>query len=287
MNADPVTLQLFWESWELFREPTLAGVLAGLLLGYLGVYIVLRRMVFLSAALTQGAGLGVTLAFYLQLQLGVSAAVASPSLLALLTTLGTGAVLLGDAGASRAQRESRLGLLYLLGSAGALAVGTRIVQEVHDINSILFGSAVAVLPEDFNLIAGMTLGLMGLHVWLRRGFIQASFDRDGARVRGLPVRGLELGLMLTLALAISVCTRVLGALPVFAFSVLPAMAAVKVSRNVNSALGAAACVGAVSGGVGYLVAFLYQLPVGASQTLVGVACVGFASVVAKLLSWRR
>jgi ABC-type Mn2+/Zn2+ transport system permease subunit len=39
-----------------------------------------------------------------------------------------------------------------------------------------------------------------------------------------------------LALAISFFTQILGALPVFAFSVLPAMAALRSSRNLTMAL---------------------------------------------------
>ena len=61
---DALTLSTFFDAWELFRAPALGGVFAGALLGALGVYIVLRRMVFVSAALAQTAGLGVTLSFF-------------------------------------------------------------------------------------------------------------------------------------------------------------------------------------------------------------------------------
>ena len=43
----------FWAGRELWREPMLAGVLAAALLAYLGVFIVLKRMVFVSAALSE------------------------------------------------------------------------------------------------------------------------------------------------------------------------------------------------------------------------------------------
>ena len=66
------SLQLFWESWDYFREATVAGTIGGLMLGFLGGYIVLRKMVFLSAALSQASGLGVAYAFYLQIYWGAS-----------------------------------------------------------------------------------------------------------------------------------------------------------------------------------------------------------------------
>lgn len=276
MNDDGPTLALFFDAWDLFRDPVLAGTVAGATMGFLGVYVVLRRMVFLSAALSNAAGFGVVFSFWTQVQLeaGLMAGLAffaSPTVGAALMTGLAAVLLMGDSVAR--QRESVLGLAYLVGAAGALALGTRIVQEVHDVHTILFGSAVAVTPDELYGLAAVAAICLGLHLWWMRGFLQASFDKDGAHVRGLPVRVLELALMGTLALAISVETRVLGALPVFAFSVLPAMAAVRIAANVPRALLVATVIGAVSGAAGYLVAFLWELPVGPAQTLVAA---GFA-----------
>ena len=138
--------------------------------------------------------------------------------------------------------------------------------------SELFGTAVAVLPEDFYLVAALSLVLIVIQIWGWRGFTAVSFDRTGALVRGLPVRGLELALFISLGVALAVCTRVLGALPTFAFSVLPALAAVNIATNVKGCLFLAALFGAISGFGGYLLAFLWDLPVGASQTLLASLC---------------
>ncbi len=161
----------------------------------------------------------------------------------------------------------------MVGSAGTLVVGTKIVQEIQDIQTLLFGTAVAVLPEDFTLVWQVTLGLGLVHALCWRGFVEVSFDPDGAAVRGLPARWPEGLLLVTLALAISVCTRVLGALPAFAFSVLPALAAIRLTPNPARAMLAGAALGALCGFGGYLVAFMQDWPVGASGTLVGIALV--------------
>lgn len=282
-SAPDITLASFFDNWELFRTSTLAGTVAGALLGWLGVYVVLRRMVFLSAALSQAAGLGVAAAFFAQIHWGLTGLLASPTLGAAGATLLTTLLLVGG-GARGVRRDALLGMAWLLGSAGTLAIGTRIAQEVQDIQSILFGSAVAVLDEDFDHVLALAGVLAALHLWWRRGFLAASFDPDGARVRGLPVFALELTLLATMAVAISLCTRVLGALPVFAFSVLPAMAAVRLSPNVNVALGLSALFGAASGFGGYVLAYRFELPVGASQTLLAAALVVLASLLRRALA---
>jgi len=273
----------FFESWELFRDPALAGAIVGFVLGFLGVYVIARRMVFLSAALSQCAGLGVALAFYAQIHWGLTGLAGSPRLGALLVTLTTALVLTVDRKAVATRRDSLLGFAFLLGSAGTLAVSTRIMQETQDIQSLLFGSAVAVLPEDLRFVSYTALVVTFFHVWWMRGFVQTSIDPDSATVRGLPVRLLEATLLLSLALAISFFTQILGALPVFAFSVLPAMAALRVSRNLTMALVVAGVCGAACGFLGYLAAFQYDLPVGASQALVGIVLVGVAEALRRFL----
>jgi zinc transport system permease protein len=282
VNGDGSTLAQFFDAWELFRDPTLAGATAGVLLGFLGVYIVLRRMVFLSAALTQSAGLGVTIAFFLQIQIGLPHWLADPTVGAMAMTIGSSLVLTSRHPSVASRRDALLGWTYLVGAAGTLALGTRIVQEVHDIQTILFGSAVAILPESFLRYLAVAAVLLGLHLWWMRGFVEASFDPVGARVRGVPVAVLDGVLMVTLAVAISVSTRLLGALPVFAFSVLPAMAAVRLASNVPRALAVAAVLGGVAGFGGYVAAFAWSLPVGPTQTLLGAGIVLVAEVVRRV-----
>jgi zinc transport system permease protein len=272
----------FFEAWPLFADAVITGTLAGALLGWLGVYVVLRRMVFVSAALGQCAGLGVASAFYAQLHLGLAAV--SPTLTSLLFAAVAALALLVDNRRWRLSRDAILGALFLGGAAGTLAVGTRITAELHDIESLLFGSAVAVLPGDRWTVTAATITLLGLHLWWVRGFVQSSVDRDGARVRGLPVGTLDAVLLLTIAIAIGLCTRVIGALPAFAFSVLPAIAATRLAVNVPRAIAIATVVGAAAGFVGYLAAYLWDLPVGASQSLVALAFAAVGAVIGAVRS---
>jgi len=202
MTPDDVTLRMFVENWDLFQTPALAGAVAGALLGWLGVYVVLKRMVFLSASLSQAAGLGVAGAYYAQLYLGLT--MLSPMGGALIATGATVVLLMRDRSHLASRRDSLLGMAYLLGAAGTLAIGTRITQEVQDIQTVVFGSAVAVAPEDFTMLVVTAAAILGVQVWWLRGFLNVAFDPDGARVRGLPLRLIDLTLLASLAVAVSV-----------------------------------------------------------------------------------
>jgi zinc transport system permease protein len=254
-------LHEFTDNWALYRDPVLAGVLAGVALSALGVFVLLRRAVFLTAALSQAAGLGVALAFFAEIHLGVSI---SP-VIGALGLCGLCTVLIGVRAPLRVSREALVGFLFVGASALAVLVGDRIAQEAHDIAAILFGTAVLVRPLDLALLAlGAALSLGGV-LTLGRALTFTGLDPDGARVQGLPVQLVETVFWALFALEVSVATRALGSLPVFAFAVLPAATGLMLASRIRGAILVAIAVGGLSGALGYAAAFFAELPVGATQ----------------------
>jgi zinc transport system permease protein len=261
------TWEEFVSGWQLdiYRDPIYCGVIAGLLLGYLGVFVVLRRMVFVTAAVSQAAGLGVALAFWFD----ITFSLALPPLAgAIATALACSAIFALPIERLPISRESVLGVVYLIAWAGAVMVGDRIAQESHDISAILFGTAVLVQPADLWALGIVGLVTLAVHLGFQRGIVFGIFDPEGARVQGLPARAVELTSLLLTSLSVSVSTRALGVLPVFAFAVLPAAAGLLLARRLRWVLVWAALFGALAGGGGYLFAFFYEFPVGACQTAV-------------------
>lgn len=270
------TWSQFVDGWDLFREAVYAAGIAGAVLGFLAVYVVLRRMVFVSAAITQGAGLGVALAFFVAIRFGWSI---SPSMGATLLSLVVAAAAARDWQHLRLSREMVLGLGFAMASGLAVVVGSRITQEAHDIQAILFGAAVVVTSEDLRALIVIAAIVMALQAWWYRGFTFASFDPLTARVHGLPVRLLDLALLVSIALVVARVASTLGALPAFALSTMPGIAASLVSRGpllVTFAI--AALIGAAAGVGGYLLAFFGEFPVGATQTVVATGAVALAAI---------
>ena len=279
----------FLGAFELFEDAVYASTAAGALLGVLGVYVVVRRLVFLSAALSQIAGLGSMSALYIASLAGGSGWVFGPRTGALVATALLVLVIASERNRStRLPRDSVLGLAYLIGAAGVLVVGAKVPGESQEIiTSTLFGSAVAVLPGDRESLVQVAFVLLGLHVWWWRGFVAVSVDPEGARVRGLPTVLLEVTLLASLAIAVSATSRVLGALPTFAYSVLPAMVAIRLAPNIALALVVAGALGAFGAFFGYYLAFEFELPVGAAQAGLCAALVVLVEVMRPVLSGLR
>jgi zinc transport system permease protein len=259
----------FWDASFLWLEPMLASLIGAGLLGYLGFFVVLRRVAFMSAALSQVSGLGVATAFWVGSFFGVSphdetAFWFSP------VTFALGFALLGAAAftlPSRSRRvapESVVALAYLASSALVIVVlnSPRIAQEAHEIGDLLFGNAVVVKREHLIQLAVGAVLVLAVHAIFFKDFLFTSFDHETAASLGVPVGALDLGLHASLAVAVAISTRALGALPVFAFLVLPAGAALLFARRLYLALILAVAIALVSASLGYYLSFVYQLPTG-------------------------
>ncbi|MDX1387119.1 MAG: metal ABC transporter permease, partial [bacterium] len=124
-----VTLALFWighlsrpeisneflGSMELWRDPILAGIFCGLGCSLLGNFILLNRIVFMSLAIAQGAGLGIFIVFWACALLGYHIDHSSLPFLAGLAFAGLTAM--GFAWLRHLKNiseESLIGLLYIL-----------------------------------------------------------------------------------------------------------------------------------------------------------------------------
>lgn len=256
-----------WAARELFAAPIACAAVAGLVLGFLSVFIVLKRMVFISATVSQCAGLGVAFAFWIELFIGMHL---PPVLVAALVAIAATLLCAIDPKRIGLSREALLGLVYALSASLAVLLGERLAQEAHDVQSILFGTAVLVRDVDVWLVAGVGALVLLPGIWAYRGLTFAIFDEVAARAQGLPVTWLKGALLVAIGAMIGVSARALGALPIFAFSTLPAVAALRCRLPLKGVLMAALAIGAFDGVAGYLVAFRFNLPVGASQT--AVAC---------------
>ncbi len=265
MNA----LSEFWSAAVIWRDPLLASVLAGALLGFLGVYVVLRRVVFVSAALTQLSTLGVIVSLLLLESFDLETDHQEIQLIVAWIFSVGGGLLLGALGRRRRlPTESGVGMAYVLAGALVILGANRLVHVAHDLNTMIFGNAVAVPFQDVVILVVVTALVAGLHTFFRKEIVFSSFDRETAEAMGVKVRLWSGVLFFTIGLAIPVAAHVVGALPVFAFLTIPASAALLATRSLSPTFALATATGAVAAGGGYVASWLLQLPTGATMVVV-------------------
>ena len=260
----------FWEARDIWRDPLLASLLAGALLGFLGVYVVLRRTVFVSAALTQLSTLGLIAALLVEERMGVEVEHPAVQLAAALGFSVAGALVLGTLEAGRRlPTEAGVGMAYVVAGALVILGANRLVHAAHDLSSMVFGNAVAVPFQEVVVLAVVTLLAAALHTVFQKEIVFVSFDRETAQAMGLDGRLWSGLLFFTIGLAIPVSARALGALPVFAFLTIPAAAALLLTSRLRPAFALATSLGFVAAGGGYVLSWFWQLPTG--PTMVALA----------------
>ena len=264
----------FFASYILWRDPMIVALLAASLCAFLGVFIVLKRVVFVSAALSQLSGVGVALFFWLAAVVGIDAHqppwFANPIWFALAFALGGAALFSLNLGHRRLSGESVIGLGYLLASSLVLVIlnSPRIAQEAHEINDLLYGNAVAVPPAQIIIMAVTAAVVFGIHAVFAKELMFVAFDPDMARTLGYRTKGWNLLLFLTIGGAISVATRAIGALPVFGFMIIPPAAALLLVSRLRGVFALSVGIALASAALGYYVSFVLSLPTGASMVLV-------------------
>ncbi len=258
----------FLAARDIWREPLIASVIAGTLCGFLGVYVVLRRTVFVSAALTQLSTLGLIAALILEESLGVEVEHTGVQLAVALAFSVAGALVLGMAvQGRRLPSETAVGGTYVL--AGALVVlgGNKLVHAAHDLNAMVFGNAVAVPLSDLVVLAAVALLCVAVHAAFGKELVFVSFDPETAAALGFSIPRWDGLLFGTLGLAIPVAARTMGALPVFAFLTLPAAAALLFVPRLRPAFFLAGLIGLIAAAGGYLVSWFWQIPTGATMVV--------------------
>lgn len=261
----------FLAAREIWEIPLAASILAGALLGALGVYVVLRRTVFVSAALTQLSTLGLVLALLVEEQVHIETEHATEQLAVAILFSVVGALVLGALRPRRLPAEAGVGAAWVTASALVVLGVSQLVHAAHDLGGMVFGNAVAVPATDLAVIAAVAAVCTVVHALFAKELAFASFDPETARALGVRVRVWDAVLFLTIGLAIPVTARALGALPVFAFLTLPAAAALTMKVGFRPAFAVAAAIGVVAAAGGYVLSWLWEIPTGA--TMVGLAAV--------------
>ncbi len=265
------SLHEFVGAREIWEVPLAASVVAGALLGFLGVYVVLRRTVFVSAALTQLSTLGLVATLLVEERVHIETEHAIEQLAVAMVFSVVGALLLGAFRARRLPAEASVGAAWVVASALVVLGSSRLVHAAHDLGGMVFGNAVAVAAGELAMLAVVAALCTAVHTAFAKELAFTSFDPETARALGMRVPLWDAVLFLTIGVAIPPAARALGALPVFAFLTLPAAGALLLRVGFRPAFALAAAFGVLAASGGYVLSWLWELPTGA--TMVALAAV--------------
>lgn len=278
------------ETLASFTPNYLATLGLGALCAYLGIFTVLRRIVFTGAALAQAAAAGVAASFWV-LTLGLPGGVANfiarfgATAASLAGAVGSALALARTKQRGRVTADAKVGVVFAAASALAILFVWRSSNGLIELKNILAGDVLLSSSSDITSLWFGVVGVAVVHAFLRKRFLLVAYDPNFARAQGLDTGWHERAFLASLAVAVALALRAAGLLLVFGTLVLPPLAGLTAAKTLNRATTTAIAAAWTSALVGFWVATSQNLPVAPTIVAVELALFGLALLAGPLVEW--
>ena len=134
---------------------------------------------------------------------------------------------------------------------------------------ILWGNILSLTLRDLGVVIGLSLLILSVVFLFFKEIQTILYDREVALAVGIPERRFYFLIVFVLGLSIAVSMRMIGALLIDAFVLLPAIAASMVARSLKRMFILSSAFGLLSGISGLYFSFLLDIPSSSAIILVG------------------
>jgi len=247
--------------FDVFPYAIGAGIIISVVCATLGVFVVLKRVVFIGITLSQTAAAGIALAFMLHL----------PALLgAGILTLLTVTLLAYPYESQRVPRDAVLGAVFLFSSALSILIVSKSGFGLAEVQALLYGDLIVTSPADFRNIVLILVPVLIIFLVFLRPILFTFLDRDQARVLGLSAAFWEILFFYLLGFAASGASKVGGALLIFCYLTIPAMIGLLLAGRLWKVMLISASVACLTTLAGIYLSYETDLPT--NQTIVMLHC---------------
>ena len=241
-------------SYSFFQYALLGSLLASILCGMVGTYIVSRRLVFISGGLSHaslgGIGLGVWLGI-------------NPLLSALVFAVASACGIQWLSRQGKVREDSAIALFWTFGMSLGIICCFLTPGFMSDLSSYLFGSILTITGSDLWLLGAVTAFTLVCFTLGFRLIRAVAFDAVFARSLHLPVTLVEYLLMVIIALTVVATLRLVGIVLVISLLTIPQTTAALFTSRLQSMLLSIifGCIGCLAG---LALSYWFNVPSGAA-----------------------
>jgi len=259
----------------LLRNSVYMSLLVGLACPLVGVYLVLRRLIFMGVALPQVSSCGIAFAFALHAWGIVPHFEGSEHTLAFagssIFTLTAILVLSILERRGRGFIEGAIGTACVLAGAWSILLLVKNPYGEHGLLDRLKGEIISVSDSDLNWTCVAFAIVVGTLLAFQKEFLLVSFDREMAITLNKNVLAWDALLFLLMGLTISMAVLSVGPLVTFGFLLVPPLTAHLFARNMRQFALIASALGGITAFAGFCLAYRWDYPVGPTDVaLLGV-----------------
>lgn len=251
-----------------------AGIAIGIVAPLIGMFLVVRRYSLLADTLAHVSFAGVAVGLLLKINPIISAIG-----LSLIASLGIEHL----RNSRRIFGESILALFL----SGSLALAVIILSLAKGFNanlfSYLFGNISTVTSTDLNITIVLAITVFFAVVLMYKELFFVSFDEELARASGLPVKYINLAIVMLAAIAVALSIRIVGVLLIGALMVIPVISAMQYRYGFRSTLLLSVLFSVVSVIAGLFAAYYLNLASGGAIVIVALIIFLASMVVTRKL----
>lgn len=242
-------------SYDFVQNALLASLLASIVCGLTGTYIVSKRLVFIGGGISHASFGGIGIAHFL----GVN-----PFFGALVFTVLSAMGIHGLSRQSLLSKDTLIGILWSFGMAVGIIFIFLTPGYTPNLMTFLFGNILTVSATELWLAGVITVLVCLLFLLNFRTILYIAYDEEYARTARRGVNLLNLVLMIAIALSIVVSIRVAGIILVISLLSIPPAIGRLLDMDFKGMMLFSVILSFVASLAGIAVSFMLDIPTGAS-----------------------
>ena len=247
----------FHDLVSILALPMLACVILTGIHCYLGIHVLMRKVIFVDLALAQVAALGAAVGAIVGI--GVDS-LSNYGFALMFTMVGAALFALGRFRDRRIPQEAVIGIVYAVSSAIALLVLAKSAVERDEIESMLTGRLLFVDSHEVIKTVIIYSAVALIHIIFAGRFFALSRDHNG----GIRSKAWDFLFYATFGVVVTSSVKMAGVLLVFSYLIVPAACAMLFLRRVWSRLLFGWGLGLLGSLLGLIISAWWDLPVGPS-----------------------
>jgi len=264
--------------YQYFTNGLVAALLVSISSGFIGTYIVSRRIVFISGGISHAAFGGVGIAYFLGVNPLAGAAVFS-------VVAAVGIEVVNQK--TPVREDSLIGMMWSFGMAIGILFVFLTPGYAANLMSFLFGDILTVSRIDLWLMAGLVFLILLVFILRYRRILYVAFDPEFARTQTVNVQGNRILMMILVALTVVVNIRVVGIILVISLMTIPPAAANLLVRDFRHMILLSSVFALISSLGGLLVSHILNVPSGAAIVFTAVLVFAGVKVTLGLLRLKK
>lgn len=249
--------------WDLFSDgfflrALTAAALISLICGFVGTWVVSRRMTFIAGGVSHASFGGIGFGYWAGLPPVISAAV-----FGLFAALSVQWLQRRD----NLRSDATIGIIWAAGMAVGILFLALTPGYTPNLMSYLFGNILTISETDLILMGVVAAVTILFFTGFLRTILYISYDEEFARVQQLPVDLFNYLLIGLTALSVVVTIRAVGIILVISLLTIPQTIANLFTHRFRLMIVVSSCIAFIAAVCGLLTAALLNIPTGATIIL--------------------